>query len=505
MAQLFRFFSFAVLTQLVLVLNQLILLPIQLRLWGVPGTAAWYTALAVATITTFADLGLRTAGHVDLMRFVKEGDKTAGANLQQVWGWIRILVLSFTVILLLSSAIESWMHGSLIQTIWKDCLIGAYAMETLLIVRIVYLDSLGHYSSAEATYFTFAILRLGLAIPALLIFHAGPQALGILYLATAVLGIGLQSRLCKKTGLLALLDPLPRKLSFGVLATARYTVAEPLSNWMRISFPVLVLQAISGPEFVTTFVALRAAFGASRQTIQQMSRVASVEYLRLRSASRSELATNVLSGFVQLGTFLGAAVGALVVADNLRLLGIWLTHTDRAVFQTVLVMFAFSAPFYSYQIVVNLMFRMGRLRGVALRQYAYILYCFLFAGVAFVAHSLRGYLGLLVIAEFLLSASFLVGRIDATAPHSWKIGLRGLVGSLGGVAALAVLWRVVARDSSGVFTAMTIPAFTRSLEFWLIAILALASIQILLDSRMFVRSARLGIDRRARLQQSRAR
>jgi hypothetical protein len=505
MAQLFRFVSFAVLTQLVLVLNQLVLLPIQLRLWGVPSTAAWYGAIAVATITTFADLGLRTAGHVDLLRFVKDGDQAAGANLQQLWGWIRTLILSLTVLLLLWSAVESSLHGAFVETVWKDCLILAYAIETLLIVRIVFLDSLGHYSSAEATYFTFAALRLGLAVPALLLFHAGPQSVGVLYLATAIVGIALQGRLCRKTGVLGLLDPVPRRLSFGTLATARYTVAEPLSNWMRISFPVLILQAIASPGVLTTFVALRAAFGASRQTIQQMARVASVEYLRLKVANRAEVATSVLGGFVQLGTFLGAAVAGLVLVDNLRGLGIWLTHTDRAVFQTVLTMFAFSAPFYSYQIVVNLMFRMGRLRGVALRQYAFILYCVLFAAAAIIVHSLQAYLWLLVAAEVLLSASFLLGHIDSTQPGARKIGARGMAGSLGGVVVLALLWAVVGRDPGGIFTAMTSSACMHSLEFWLIAVLGLATMQILLDSRMFVRSARFGIQRRARLEQSRVR
>ena len=110
-----------------------------------------------------------------------------------------------------------------------------------------------------------------------------------------------------------------------------------------------------------------------------MARVASVEYLRLQSTRRSELANNVLAGFVQLGTFLGAAIAGLVVVDNLRVLSIWLTHSNRFVFQAVLATFAFSAPFYSYQIVVNLMFRMGRLPAVAHRQYGFILYSCLFA------------------------------------------------------------------------------------------------------------------------------
>jgi hypothetical protein len=501
MPKLFRFFSFAVSTQLVLLLNQLILLPIQLRLWGVPTTASWYAAIALATITTFADLGLRTSGHIDLLRFVRDHDEAARTQLRQIWGWIRLLVFALTVLLLVWSGLEAWLHGTISQTIWKDCLTLAYAIETLLTIRIVYLDSLGYYSSAEATYFTFAVLRLALAAPALLIFRVQPPALGALFLATSVLGIALQGRLCRKVGILGLFEPFPRRLSLGVLATAGYTVADPLSQWMRIGFPVLILQAISTPQVVTTFVALRAVFGASRTTIQQMARVASVEYLRLYSSRRSQLAGNVLAGFLQLSTFLGAAVAGLLLVDNLRVLGIWLTHTDRAVFQLVLTTFFFSAPFYSYQIIVNLQFRMGRLRDVAIREYAFVLCCCLFAVAGCLLHSLRAYLTLLVLAEILLSASFLLGRINADDPNSWRIGLRGLAGCMCGVGVLAVLWHVVTNDHSSVFVVLAAREYVRCLWSWLIAIVALASMQFfLLDAGMFKRSARLGQNRLSSLQ-----
>jgi hypothetical protein len=274
---------------------------------------------------------------------------------------------------------------------------------------------------------------------------------------------------------------------------------------MRIGFPVLILQAIAPPQVITTFVALRAVFGASRTTIQQMARVASVEYLRLQSTRRSELANNVLAGFVQLGTFLGAAIAGLVVVDNLRVLSIWLSHSNRFVFQAVLATFAFSAPFYSYQIVVNLMFRMGRLPAVAHRQYGFILYSCLFAVAALFLHSLNIYLVLLALAELLLSASFLLGRLDAAHSDSWKIGVRGLTGSFIGLVVLGALWSAVQQNHSGVFTAFAMESYARSLGFWAIGIIGLASFQLLMDSRIFVRSAQSGYDRWLRLQQSRAR
>jgi hypothetical protein len=48
-------------------------------------------------------------------------------------------------------------------------------------------------------------------------------------------------------------------------------------------------------------------------------------------------------------------------------------------------------------------------------------------------------------------------------------------------------------------------SYARSLGFWAIGIIGLASFQLLMDSRIFVRSAQSGYDRWLRLQQSRAR
>jgi len=110
-----------------------------------------------------------------------------------------------------------------------------------------------------------------------------------------------------------------------------------------------------------------------------------------------------------------------------------------------------TAPFYSYQVMVALSFRIGRLSFMARRQYAYVLYSALFACAALVTHELVVYLVLLVIAEIALSISFMVCRhIGGRAGFETKAGWRGLAGAGTGSFLVFVLWMIV-RHAGGNF------------------------------------------------------
>jgi hypothetical protein len=495
MLRFVRFFSFAVLTQLVLLVNQVVLLPVQLRIWGTVTTATWYAAIALATITTFADLGLRTAGHVELLRFVNAKDESAGLQIKQVWGWIRIMVCGITLSLLAWSLVESLLYGGESQSIWKGALTLAYAIETLLIIRIVFLDSLGHYSEAECTYFVFAMLRLSLALPALLFLRLQPQGLAWIFLITSLVGITLQGRLCKRLGVLGLLDPLPNKLAFTIFATARHTMADPISNWLRISLPVLVIASISTPAAVTTYVALRAIFGASRTTTQQIARVGSVEYLRIHASGQTNRAKLLLIGFVQGAGFLGVAIGGFVIVDNLRILGLWLKHFDRGIFHMVVASFAFSGAFYAYQIFVSLRFRIGELAAVASRQYAFVLYSGIFSVISIVLKSFTVYLCLIVVAEVILSTSFMLRRRSVMVPDYWQAGRRGLLASMGGSVMLVILWLTVQKDHHGIFMSLSSVGVGASIAILLAGIVALVIFQALLNVDLILHPPRANLPR----------
>jgi len=402
--RLIQFFSLAVLTQVILMLSQLILLPIQLRLWGQTDTALWYSALALATMTYFVDFGLRTAGHSELLKANSNPSEFASERLhfRQIWTGIRILILLVTAMLIAGDFLLSRNTYSP----WHALLIAACATETVLIIRITYLDSLGRYAGAEASYFCFAVLRLALSIPGLLIFHWKAPGLALIYLLTAVIALFMQGFwLCRQTPLLQLSDKLTG-ISWNALSLARHTVAEPTANWVRLSLPVLVIGHIASPMAVTTYVGLRAVFGAGRTTVQQIARVASVEVLKARAQDQPERADKLLSLFTVLAICFGTAVSLFVVVDNLRIIGLWLKHFDLILFQQVALAFALTAPFFAYQIPMNLMFRMGELARVARRHYSFVGYSLLFGGISVFARSLPLYLGMLVCAEALLSITF---------------------------------------------------------------------------------------------------
>lgn len=418
----------AVMTQVILMLSQLVLLPLQVRLWGQSSTALWYAALALATVTYVVDCGLRTAGHSELIRANADPllHRDEYLHFLQIWSWIRVLIIIVTVGLVFFDFVMDRVLHSAPYPAWRLVLIVACALETVLVIRITFLDSLGLYRGAEASYFFFAVLRLALSLPALLFFNFTSGGLAAIYLLTAASALLAQGRfLCSAIPLLQLTAKFP-KLSWSVLALARHTVAEPVANWARLSLPVLIIGQIAAPVAVTTYVALRAVFGAGRTTVQQLARVASVEVLRLRSLERLARSTSFLTLFLVCAVLFGSCVGLFVIIDNMRILGLWLKHFDRPLFQQIALAFALTAPFFSYQIPMNLLFRTGSLAWVARRHYSFAVYSALFAGLSLMMKSLPLYLGLLVIAEITLSATFFVAGREETVLKGTRSGAAAL-------------------------------------------------------------------------------
>jgi hypothetical protein len=486
MKKLALFFPFAAMTQVILLLNQVILLPMQIRLWGNSDTAMWYAAIALASITTFADLGMRTAGHVELLRLVRERDSEAEKEFRSIWAWLRLMVFLVTTILLAGDFLYGWLHGSGKWQLARLLLTSAYACETVLIVRIVYLDSLGEYSAAESSYFAFAAVRLALAIPALLVLKMHATGLSWLFLSTSVFGLILQARLCRIPPALSLFDRFPKELSFRTCLLTRYTVAEPCANWVRISLPVLVISAIAPATAVTTYVALRAVYGAGRTTIQQVARVASVEYLRVRATGRGYAAESLLSLFILLAGLLGAALAGLIAVDNLRILSLWLNRLDRVLFQNINLSFALSGPFYAYQVMVALSFRIGQLGQMARRQYAYVLYSTVFAGAALMTKMLPMYLGLLVIAEIALSTTFLAReKIGEGSAYQTKAGWRGLAGSFAGMSLVLALWISVRHSNADLFLRISVESALETAGLLVVALVLLVLFELTINAGLF--------------------
>jgi hypothetical protein len=485
----FRFVSLALLTQGVLLLNQIVLLPFQIRIWGTEAAAYWYSTVALASLTTAADFGLRTAGHAEFIRYSHDpSDEQARIEFQHLWDWMRILIFSSLVALV---ALD-FGHHRFFQVshypLWRPALVIGIALETLLIVRMMYMDSLGLYTEAEGGYLLLAAGRLGLAVGALIIFHAPPATLGWIWFFAGVLAVAQQSWLCRHIKVLQLFAPISRGLSVKTLAIARHTMADPSSNWMRFNAPVLVLAAIAQPTAVTTYVALRAVFGAARATISQLSRFASVDYIRLTQACNFTRAEIQVTLCVLLTAFAGSVVGVFVVADNFRIASIWLVHANPQLYQAIAVMFALGSAFSSYQLMLALMLRCGEVDRIARRQYLYILYAAVFAVVALITRSTLLWLVMLLVADLMISLSFLLKTSRGGVQSQTAAGIRGCLAATASSVLIMAMWLTVRLGNFGFLKETTVSAIAPTAGFLLLWLCLIGLVYLYLLRDVFVKT-----------------
>jgi hypothetical protein len=475
MQKFFQFFSLTILTQGVLLLNQIALLPIQIRIWGQAGTAYWCATFALANIISVADLGLRTAGHLELVRYAHNpADQQAKTAFQHLWAWIRILICVATIALMALDLLYNCLYAKTSYPLWRAALTIGVAIETILCARIMYLDSLELYREAEAGYLFLAAARFCLAIGALIFFHSPPETLAWIWCFAGVVAIAHQSKLCRRIGLLRLFEPIPPGLSLRTLMIALHTMADPASNWVRNSVPVLVLSAIAQPVAVTTYVALRSVFGAARQTIQQLSRYGSVQYLSLRQSHKMSVAEVQLTLCVLFTAFFASVLTCIVIADNFRIASFWLVTSDGTLYQTIAITFGLASPFYVYQIVQGLMRRCGKVHEIARRQYLYIISLVIFAAITLLTKSVLVWLVLILVAEVMISFSFML----RTAGTPTSAGVRGSLAALASAFLSAGLWLLVRFEPLDFLHRSTTSAIACTLAFLSLWTLVIAAVYL---------------------------
>ena len=231
----------------------------------------WYAAIAMATVTTVADLGLRTAGHVELLPPGAGEVSRSSGGVSADLGRIRVLVLLVTMVAMVVDGAYGWWRGVGTWEITRILLTVAYAVEALLTIRIVYLDSLGVVQLSGMKLLSFPAVRLALAVPALLVLKVlSPRVLSALPGHLVVRPVPCRAGCAPSPGRAPVCcGPFPSRLSLRTCSLARYTMAEPIANWVRLSLPVLVIAGIAPAAAVTTYVALRAIYGAARTTINK--------------------------------------------------------------------------------------------------------------------------------------------------------------------------------------------------------------------------------------------
>ena len=247
------------------------------------------------------------------IRFARDpNDHHAKIEFQHLWDWMRILLLSTTAVLIALDFAYHRVFQIESYPLWRPALVIGIGLETLLIVRMMYMDSLGLYTEAEGGYLLLAAGRLCLAVGGAHYFSCATGGISWIWFGAACSPSRNKAGFCRRIPILNLFSPISPGLSPKTLAIARHTMADPCSNWMRFNAPVLVLAAIAPAAAVTTYVALRAVFGAARATISQLSRYASVEYVLLTQARNFAKAEFQITLCVLLTAFAASAVSCVV-------------------------------------------------------------------------------------------------------------------------------------------------------------------------------------------------
>jgi hypothetical protein len=428
MKSFLRFFSLTVANQICGVLSQLVLLPLMLRTWGHDVAAQWFVIVAMANLTTVFDLGLHNAGHSQLLAGL-DGDPVATQEFRHTWALTRVMIVGLTAVYIL----YQMMMGT--EPFALACImIGYMAIDTTLAARGVWFDTLGRFNRVEGGFLLMAIVRLAASIPALIFFHASPMVIGWIMLFTSIGGIALQTAMLK----LPLINFTAggfRGLNWRSLSIIRLVVADPMTTWVRISLPVIILAAIAPSPVVTTFVALRAVFGFSRSIIWQLTRYASVRYIQ-HIHDNKKFAELIVVRAIQGTVVIGVAVSSMTIVDQGRLIHLWLGFSTSEEFYLVLS-FAFSTIAFSYTMIANIMMRTGNVAGVAKRQYLYLLASVSAAvAIRFIYPNATIYLAVLAAQDILIAALF----VATLGPYIMR---SSIIAFLVGVAVLCLTITVV--------------------------------------------------------------
>ncbi len=465
-----QFFSLTMATQGCLLVNQLVLLPLELRAWGTDAVAKWVVLIAVANLAGITDLGLRNAGHSQLLSSVRTGDAAASIAFREIWALARALIIGLTVVFL---AYQLW--AGAVPSALLGVVTISVALDTLTLLRGVWFDTLGHFSKVEAMYLGMVASRVALSLIALVAFRAPPVALGCIMLVTSVGAMVAQALLLRAPTSLSFLAGQCRDLRWRSLGMVWSVISEPAANWVRISLPVVVFATFTPPAFITTYVAIRAIFASARQVISQLARYTSVQYVQRLEEGRA-VADRIALRAIFACTTIGVAVSSAIIVDQGRLLRVWLGASNVQAESLVTASFVIGAIAFGYQVAAGILIRSGDVVTVAKRQYIYLGLCMAGALITYIlVRSVSIYLALLAIQELVIAGLF----VTALGGHVQRGSTVAFAVACGALSLLSV---AVNLDPSGLFSVVSFGAISGSIAAAILTTGLVAVIFVLADS-----------------------
>lgn len=358
-----RFLSLAALSQLAIVLFQIVVFPLQIHVWGFAAVAAWATAQAVTAIIGAGDLGLRTVGFTALSQ--NETDR-----FDTVWTIVRgQIVLAFVG----ATAFASWRLAPQLSgwNVLFPLALGLSSLaDTLLFARNAFLEAQNRINRAELGFLALAASRLIACAVAIGVFHTGLLATSLIWLF-----LGVATLLWQSMGVGAVAPLAGRWRVTGareVYAEARWTVTAPLSVWAQLHLPVAALSFFAPAPVIAAFLAMRVIFGLVRAVVLQVGRVVSVRYARLAAEGQSPAGKAMALNLSVLTLWIAASVALGVYGERLFLTGPMFKLESSPVLHFLSLTFGLSAVLAVHQIFSLTLARSVKLSSAGAAQYAYL-------------------------------------------------------------------------------------------------------------------------------------
>ena len=362
-----RFLSIVTLSQATLVAQQLLILPLQIHVWGHDTVAVWLAALALAAIVGSSDLGLKNAGFAAIAAG-ETGDKFA-----TLWSVMRLQMLAAGLV---TMGVSFAMFSGRIppdQSIFLVILTAAAMMENYLGLRTPFLEALGRIAYAESAFLAMVATRLVVGVALIYFLHAGPVILSILWLASACMAVLIQAQFRE----VRTVAPLFRRWKFSHIretyADARWSAATPLVVWAQIHLPVITLSSFAPAAIVSSFVALRTLYGLTRLIIQQISRIISIQYTRRVRQIGADNARAFLLLVAAGVAWLSAGAGLAIFAEKFWLTGPLFDIPKTPIVYLLILTLGISSTMSVHQLFALSMAREGAFSTSGTANYAYFL------------------------------------------------------------------------------------------------------------------------------------
>jgi len=364
-ARLMRSMSAQMSTQALRIVQQILLVPFFLRAWGVDLYNDWLLINAAVALLTIFDGGMQPYFSGLLQETKVLGN--LGAYLRAVrianFNYVAVIALALTAILTTSLWVE-WL-----PLVGVDHMPFGQAYRTLALLAANTLIAMpfGVFNSiyrANGEYDRGVMMGVGnlagqIVVPLVLLLLGQPSTI----LAAGMVCATLVSWIVIAVDQRARYGPLPWGLAMPTRAELRITVAkclyfasQPISTWMTIQGPLLILGHLSGPAETVAFNTARTLIGVSRQITIQMSYPFGFELSVL--LIREELASlrRLLIDSVTIVAIVGGLLAGVIIVAAQPVLILWLrgrVEIPQLLILTMALPIAISASSQVYQAMLS--------------------------------------------------------------------------------------------------------------------------------------------------------